>query len=152
MYKRQSGYELNLLSLSAEECAAIAEQISFYKEYRNLLQFGKYYPIEERQEHIAGWCIVSEDKKRAVAMLAVTEKKSRYTAPYRYRLKGLREDYVYRVSARRQNNCAEFVPFCASGALLNNGKIMLGDFFAVSDRSENSNSVASRIFVLERQI
>lgn len=61
-------------------------------------------------------------------MLAVTEKKSRYTAPYRYRLKGLREDYVYRVSARRQNNCAEFVPFCASGALLNNGKIMLGDF------------------------
>lgn len=147
-----SGYELNLLSLSAEECAAIAEQILFYKEYRSLLQFGKYYPIEERQEHIAGWCIVSEDKKRAVAMLAVTEKKSRYTAPYRYRLKGLREDYVYRVSARRQNNSAEFIPFCASGALLNNGKIMLGDFFAVSDRSENSNSVASRIFVLERQI
>ncbi len=42
------GYELDLDDLSPLEEKTIKEQISFYKKYRKVLQFGQYYLVQER--------------------------------------------------------------------------------------------------------
>ena len=58
------GYELNIAELSKEEKDAIKKQISWYKEYRNVLQFGEFYRIKENS-----WLTVSDDKKLGVGIL-----------------------------------------------------------------------------------
>lgn len=144
------GYELNLIALPDDRLEILSEQISFYKKYRPLLQFGEYYMLSEEENGAEGWCIVSKDQKQAIAMLALPSKKSRYTAPYRFRLKGLDDKSIYRVTQRKQSNARVFDPFVAFGALLCGGWLPLGDFYQESDRAENSNSIASRAFLLER--
>lgn len=51
------GYELNLMLLSAEEKEEIRKQVSWYKEHRNLLQFGRFVRTA------AGWCIYGDDDR-----------------------------------------------------------------------------------------
>ncbi|MCR4902698.1 MAG: alpha-galactosidase [Butyrivibrio sp.] len=58
------GYELNLCDLSDKEKNDIKEQVEFYKKWRQVLQFGDYYRLED------GRCIVvSKDSKKAVEMV-----------------------------------------------------------------------------------
>lgn len=66
------GYELNLMLLSDEERSAIRQQVAWYKEYRELLQFGQLVRTE------FGWLIRDGDSQlefdlRDVAYTDTTE-------------------------------------------------------------------------------
>ncbi len=75
------GYECNLSDLSAEELDVIKEQISLYKKWRSVLQFGEYYrcrsfsdaadknSLESDDNKDAEWVIVSPDKKKAICVV-----------------------------------------------------------------------------------
>jgi alpha-galactosidase len=62
------GYELDLTELSRTDIAAVKQQVEFYKKYRQTLQFGTYFRTNSIfSDGKAGWCVVREDKKQAVA-------------------------------------------------------------------------------------
>ena len=62
------GYELDLNKLSEEELLQVKRQIEFYKEYRKLFQFGKFYRILSPYEgNETSWIVVNEDKSEAIA-------------------------------------------------------------------------------------
>jgi len=73
------GYECNLCELGSDELDVIRSQITLYKEWRQMLQFGDYYRGKMWSESgefsllaagtgsDASWTIVSPDKKKAVA-------------------------------------------------------------------------------------
>ena len=61
------GYELDPNTLSEEEQQQIREQIAFYKEYRQLIQFGDFYRLKSPFENQgdAAWMVVSQDRETA---------------------------------------------------------------------------------------
>ncbi len=75
------GYECNLSDMGREELAAVKEQISIYKKWRSILQFGDFYRGNNLNKDtpmsalsmIAGnkieWSAVSKDKEHAVCFL-----------------------------------------------------------------------------------
>jgi alpha-galactosidase len=64
------GYELDLTKFSEEEKEEVKTQVAFYKEIRNIIQFGEQYrllsPFEGNE---TAWIYVKEDKTEAVAFL-----------------------------------------------------------------------------------
>ncbi len=60
------GYELDLKYLSPEERKDIAEQIAFYKQYRKIFQYGRFYRIKSYKSNKVIWETVSEDKETAL--------------------------------------------------------------------------------------
>lgn len=61
------GYELDVNKLSDEDKETILDQIKFMKEYRELLQFGKFYRLSSPFEsNETAWMVVSEDKNTAI--------------------------------------------------------------------------------------
>ena len=62
------GYELDLNRLTDEELNEVKEQVRFMKQYRRLIQFGTFYRLQSPFENnVAGWMVVSADKKEAIA-------------------------------------------------------------------------------------
>jgi len=61
------GYELNLADLPGAELVAIKDQVAQYKKWRDVLQYGSFYRLESGNIH--KWICVSQDRRRAVAML-----------------------------------------------------------------------------------
>jgi len=59
------GYECNLCEMSKEDVTDIKEQISLYKKWRDVLQYGSFYRGRV-YGNIYEWTCVSPDKKRAV--------------------------------------------------------------------------------------
>lgn len=56
------GYELNLNKISEEEKEIIKKDIEFYKEYRNVFQFGKFYRLKSPfLGNEASWCFVKDE-------------------------------------------------------------------------------------------
>ena len=102
------GYECNLCDMSREQLAAVQKQISLYKRWREVLQFGDFY----RGRSFAGesgyhsaigvtgaqntmeWTCVSPDREKAVGMLF-----QKLAVPNDffacYRAKGLDEEALY---------------------------------------------------------
>lgn len=65
------GYECNLKDLSKRELQEINEQITLYKKWREVLQFGTFYRGEENacsHEDTLSWTCVSPDGRRAVGL------------------------------------------------------------------------------------
>lgn len=60
------GYELDLKYLTPEEKKDVAEQIEFYKKYRRIFQYGRFYRIKSYKENKVQWQVVSEDRKTAL--------------------------------------------------------------------------------------
>ena len=61
------GYELDLNHVSDEEFEEVKKQISFMKEYRDIIQLGSFYRLASPfDSDIMGWMVVSEDKSKAV--------------------------------------------------------------------------------------
>ncbi len=88
------GYELNLCDLSESDKKVIAEQVEFYKNWREVFQFGDYYRLPDY-----GYIIVSRDKKKAVSF--VVERNSKPNNDYRcLKTVGLAEDKVYNMRNR----------------------------------------------------
>lgn len=89
------GYELDLNKLSLEEQEKIKEQVSFMKQYRELIQFGTFYRLQSPFEHNASaWMVVSKDQKTAIVgyYRVLQPVNSSYT---KLRLQGLNKDYLY---------------------------------------------------------
>lgn len=61
------GYECNLCDMTQEERSEIREQITLYKKYRELLQYGTFY--RGRSGNIYEWTCVSEDRRHAIGMI-----------------------------------------------------------------------------------
>ena len=92
------GYELDLSKLTEEEMALVKQQVSFMKEYRDVLQFGTFYRLKSpftSDETV--WETVSQDKSAAVVgyYRILNEVNVGYR---RIRLQGLDEEAFYHVS------------------------------------------------------
>lgn len=105
------GYECNLCDLKKEEYEAIKAQIAFYKEHREVLQFGRFYRgssindatsssvLEPLSGNDITWTVVSPDRKKALAMTMriLTHPNSKWRIIYP---KGLDEETKYNFSGR----------------------------------------------------
>lgn len=63
------GYELDITKMAADELATIKKQVAFYKQYRHLFQFGKFYRLDNpdtNNDNVYGWQIVNEDRSEAI--------------------------------------------------------------------------------------
>ena len=93
------GYELDPGLLSKEEKEEIKAQVSFYKKYRRLFQFGTFYrlisPFDPPQR--TAWMVVSEDKKQAAVAVYKTLARPN-PGSLRIRLEGLEGKTKYRCS------------------------------------------------------
>ncbi|MGL4988710.1 MAG: alpha-galactosidase, partial [Cetobacterium sp.] len=95
------GYELDLNKISDEEKAVVKNQIEFFKENRELIQFGDFYrlvsPFENKMND-AAWMVVSKDKKEAIVAKykILSQPNSGYESLL---LQGLNEDYLYSVQS-----------------------------------------------------
>jgi len=61
------GYELDLKYLNFSELKEIRKQISEYKKYRRVLQYGKFYRFDKRKPHKENLLCVSDDRDTAIA-------------------------------------------------------------------------------------
>ena len=86
------GYECNLCDMKKEEVDEIKEQISLYKKWREVLQFGRFY--RGRSGNLHEWTCVSRDQSKAVGMIvqALVEPNSHFE---QYFAKGLDADKKY---------------------------------------------------------
>ncbi len=86
------GYELNLPDLSKKELEAVKKQIEIYKKWREIFQFGRFY--RGRRGRFHEWTCVSNDRKRAVAMLL--QEQAQPNQPFaQFFAKGLDENQRY---------------------------------------------------------
>ena len=61
------GYELDLNKLTEEEIKEVKEQITFMKEYREVLQFGTFYRLKSPFEgNETVWMVTNEDRTLAI--------------------------------------------------------------------------------------
>ncbi len=60
------GYELDLGNLNLKEKEEIRNQITWYKKYRSLMQFGKFYRFIKEKENRVNFQVVEEDGSIAV--------------------------------------------------------------------------------------
>ncbi len=139
------GYECDLSALPEEERAAIKEQIAFYKQYRETMQFGTYYSLGDVSGEWAGYITVSPEKDTAVATVAVLKKRTGVQNVRAY-LRGLDEGALYRVSVREGAGVKEIG--LSTGGLLMAGLRLDGIFDEQDARS--ANPVFTRMFVLQK--
>ena len=90
------GYELDLTKCSEEELEQIKQQVDFYKEIRETIQFGTFYRTKNPFEwNLAHWNFVSKDGKDVVGFYF--EILSRPAAPIQLmKFKGLERDGYYK--------------------------------------------------------
>lgn len=86
------GYELDLNKLGEKDLAEIHSQISLYKKYRHVFQFGEFY--RGRNGNIHEWSVASKDQKIAIGM--VMQELAQPNMPYlKFRAKGLDPEQKY---------------------------------------------------------
>ena len=134
------GYELDPTRLTEAERAEIAEQIGFYKRWREVLQFGRFHrlrgPLDGDGNEIA-WLAVARDRRSAV--VGDYQILSRANpGPRRLRLRGLDPAASYRVTRWPAAGSARVSPVLGGDELMSAGLVLdsdretarLGDFRA----------------------
>ena len=95
------GYELDLNHVSDEEFEEVKKQISFMKENRELLQFGKFYRLRSPfTTDQCAWIVVSKDKKRAIFGYYCMRSNVNQLPGF-IKLAGLSEDTLYTLRGSR---------------------------------------------------
>lgn len=93
------GYELDTTALTEPERAEIRDQVAFYREHRELLQFGRFVRLRgpfEGDGNETAWMCVSDDRRRAiVGFYRVLNRPA--PGVDRVRLRGLDPDVEYRI-------------------------------------------------------
>lgn len=90
------GYELNLGEITETEKEEIRRQIADFKTYAPLIQNGRYYRLTNPQTDNAGaWEFVSEDGKEVLVQAVDIKKHANMEVDY-IRVRGLRENTMYR--------------------------------------------------------
>lgn len=100
------GYELDLVSLSDEEKAAIKSQITFYKKYRKTFQFGKFYRLSSANDNIISWQIVSQDGNQVILIVVQKMASNVYKVPIIH-LHGLDEEVFYQNRETKEAFCGD---------------------------------------------
>ena len=94
------GYELDLTALEPDQLDQVAEQVRFYKEQRELFQFGRFARLVspfEGDGNETAWMAVSNDRRRAiVGWYRVLNRPA--PGPTRVRLRGLDPEARYRIT------------------------------------------------------
>lgn len=91
------GYELDITSLSNEEKEIMKEQINFYKEVRNTIQFGDLYRLANPfVNNDVSWMYVSKDKKEIIVTL-VRQQATVNRSFSNLKLKGLDQNSSYEI-------------------------------------------------------
>ena len=109
------GYELDLTQLSSAEKKVVAAQVEFYKQHRELLQYGDYIrlitPFEDSE--FCNHMVVSKDKKEAIVIEAIGRVLPN-SEQLPIILQGLLPDVKYQVSGRKH-----FINIRTFGSLIN---------------------------------
>ena len=91
------GYELDLGKLTFEEKDEVRRQVAFYKEHRDLVQFGDFYRLASPfSSSAAAWIFVSPDKTRAWASYHQAWTDANLAVPF-LKLKGLNPRATYTI-------------------------------------------------------
>lgn len=94
------GYELDPKTLSSFNKKIIKKQIEFYKQHRDLFQYGTFYNLSENS-HDVRFLVVNADKTKAI--LGLFQGVTSPNPPLQsIQLKGLLEDRFYRITSRVQ--------------------------------------------------
>ncbi len=91
------GYELDVRDLRMSRRKAIIAEISLYKKWREVLQFGDFIRLESGNVH--KWICVSKDRKKAVGLL-LQEMMTPNMQQERFTPKGLDSEMTYRMYSR----------------------------------------------------
>ena len=60
------GYELDLTKLTEEDQQEVRQQIAFFKEYREVIQLGDFYRLQNNEHNRIAWMSVAADQSNAV--------------------------------------------------------------------------------------
>ena len=94
------GYELDTTRLTESERVAVRDQVAFYREHRELIQFGRFVRLRgpfDGDGNETAWVVVSDDRRQAV--LGFYRALNRPSpGPSRLRLRGLDPGLDYRIS------------------------------------------------------
>jgi len=94
------GFELDTTALTDAERAEIRDQVAFYREHRDVLQYGRFVRLRgpfEGDGNTTAWMAVAEDRSRAVVgFYRVLNRPA--PAPDRIRLRDLDRERDYRVT------------------------------------------------------
>lgn len=108
------GYELDITNLSISERSEMIAQIDFYKSYRSLFQFGKFYRLQPADDFFAAaWLIMNETE----AMIIYFNGLARPAVP----VKHLKTHYLDDQAIYKNDETGEMV----SGAELNHAGILI---------------------------
>lgn len=136
------GYELDPRKLDEDEKEEIKKQISFMKEYRNLIQYGDFYRLQSPFEgNETAWMIVSKDKKTAIVAYfrVLQEVNTRFR---RLRLQGLDENTLYTVDKE--------IPYQAYGDELKYAGLPISDSSAGEhNHIAQEGDYLSRLFIIK---
>lgn len=147
------GYELDPTTMSADERRAVADQVAFYAEHRDLLQRGRFLRLRspfEGDGNETAWMTVSADTHRAiVGCYQVLNRPS--AGPGRLRLRGLDPAASYRVSVwpSRGDGVERANAFVRGGDELMSIGLFLG---AAREETATRGDFWARLFVLEREV
>lgn len=96
------GYELDFSKLTPEEKRIAKKQIDFYKEHREILQFGTFKRIElDSTGNKTAWTVISKDKSKAI--VGYYQKNAEPNPGFeRIIVSGLKNDVNYKITNRRQ--------------------------------------------------
>lgn len=138
------GYELDLNLLSDEEIEMVKKQITFMKQYRDLIQVeGDFYRLlSPFAGNDAAWMVVSRDQTEAIA--GFYQRLNKINASWlRLRLQGLSEDSLYEVS---RNVLSETKFYQAYGSELMYAGIPIDR----EELNEKGGDFASLLYVLKK--
>lgn len=138
------GYELDLNLLSDEDIEMVKKQITFMKQYRDLIQVeGDFYRLlSPFAGNDAAWMVVSRDQTEAIA--GFYQRLNKINASWlRLRLQGLSEDSLYEVS---RNVLGETKSYQAYGSELMYAGIPIDR----EELNEKGGDFASLLYVLKK--
>jgi alpha-galactosidase len=95
------GYELDLKFLSDVELKEVKDQIEFYKQYRRVFQYGKFWRGEQFKDNKVVWHVVDEESKTGISGFFQTQTTASEGFD-RLRFMGLDADSKYTVKTRTQ--------------------------------------------------
>ena len=96
------GYELDLKYLSFVKRREVKSQITFYKQYRSVMQYGTFWRGEPDKANKVVWHCVNQDTSNGVSGFFQTQAKAGEGFD-RLRLMGLQSERKYRVTTRPQS-------------------------------------------------
>ena len=91
------GYELDINKMTSEEKEEVKKQVEFYKEIRQICQFGDLYRLKNTFDgNDAAWMHLSKDKSKGV-ITYVKPYGEVNVLPKRLKLRGLEKEAIYKV-------------------------------------------------------